>query len=57
MSTMATHAQEPGSPEPIGNVDDEHDAFVRAKVLRGLEQSRDRTAMIPIEQVWRDLTR
>ena len=30
-------------------------AWKRAKVERGLAQSRDRTAMIPIEQVWREL--
>ena len=35
--------------------DREYDAYVRAKVLLGLEQSRDRAAMIPIEQIWRDL--
>jgi hypothetical protein len=27
----------------------------RAKIERGLAQSRDRTAMISVEQVWRDL--
>lgn len=27
----------------------------RAKVEKGLAQSRDRSAMIPVEQVWRDL--
>lgn len=52
---MAMHAQERGGPEPDGMADEGHDAFVRAKVRRGLEQSRDRAAMIPIEQVWRDL--
>lgn len=33
-----------------------HDAWVRAKVAEGLEQSCDRSAMIPIERVLRDLT-
>ncbi len=27
----------------------------RAKIERGLEQARARSAMIPVEQVWRDL--
>ncbi|MEG3088064.1 hypothetical protein [Sphingomonas sp. PB4P5] len=30
-------------------------AWQRAKIERGLAQSRDRAAMIPVEQVWRDL--
>jgi hypothetical protein len=30
-------------------------AWKRAKVERGLKQSEDRDAMIPVEQVWRDL--
>jgi len=30
-------------------------AWERAKIERGLAQSRDRTTMIPVEQVWRDL--
>ena len=54
---MATRAPEQHGPEPDATVDDGHDAFVRAKVLRALEQSRDRDAMIPIEQAWRDLKR
>ena len=31
-------------------------AWKRAKVERGLAQSRDRAAMIPIEQAWRVLS-
>lgn len=31
-------------------------AWKRAKVERGLAQSRDRAAMIPIEQAWRALS-
>ena len=55
---MATRAQDQSEPDPAGGgVDPDHDAYVRAKVQRGLEQSRDRSAMIPIEQVWRDLSR
>ena len=51
---MATRAQEWNEPEGEA-IDAEHDAFVRAKVLKALEQSRDRAAMIPLEQAWRDL--
>lgn len=32
-----------------------YDALKRAKIERGLEQSRDRSAMISVEQLWRDL--
>ncbi|WP_153810791.1 hypothetical protein [Sphingomonas sp. RIT328] len=31
-------------------------AWKRAKIERGLDQSRDRGAMIPVDQIWRDLT-
>ncbi len=34
----------------------EYEAWKRAKIEHGLEQSRDRVTMIPIEQVWRELT-
>ncbi len=45
--------------DPGGGPANEQDyvAYKRAKIERGLEQSRDRSAMIPIEQVWRDLSR
>lgn len=60
-STMATRAEQQEDPEQGGmakdGAEDKHDAFVRAKVRRGLEQSRDRSVMIPIDQVWRDLQR
>ena len=40
-----------------GDVTDRgHDAWLRAKVERGLAESRDRAAMIPVEQVLRDLS-
>lgn len=55
--TMATRAEQQEDPEQGGMAEDGHDAFVRAKVRRGLEQSRDRSVMIPIDQVWRDLQR
>jgi hypothetical protein len=32
-----------------------YDAWMRAKVERGLAQAQDREAMIPVEQVLRDL--
>jgi hypothetical protein len=32
-----------------------YDAWKRAKVERGLAQAQDRSAMIPVEQVLRDL--
>lgn len=32
-----------------------YDAWKRSKVERGLVQARDRSAMIPVEQVLRDL--
>lgn len=57
MSTMATRAEDWNEPHPEPSAEPGHDAFVRAKVLKGLEQSRDRATMIPLEQVWRDLTR
>ncbi len=33
-----------------------YDAWKRAKIVRGLEQSRNRSAMIPVDQVLRNLT-
>lgn len=42
--------------EPSGNaVEAGYDAWKRAKIENGLLESRDRAAMIPVEQVWRDL--
>ncbi|WP_161989088.1 hypothetical protein [Sphingomonas glacialis] len=38
-----------------GPYDPGYAAWERAKIERGLAQSRDRAAMIPVEQVWRDL--
>ncbi len=37
-------------------VERSYDAWKRAKIERGLVQARDRSAMIPIEQVLRDLS-
>lgn len=53
---MATRAKDGERPDAEAVADPAHDAFLRAKVRKGLEQSRDRAAMIPIEQAWRDLT-
>lgn len=39
-----------------GAVERGHDAWVREKVAKGLAQSRDRAAMIPLERVLRDLS-
>ncbi|NJR78120.1 hypothetical protein [Sphingomonas corticis] len=36
--------------------DQDLDAFVREKLARGREQSRDRSTMIPIERVLSDLS-
>jgi len=33
-----------------------HDAWLRAKVERGLAESRDRSVMIPVDQVLRNLS-
>ena len=54
---MATQSDAQDKVEAVGSAEAEYDAFFRAKVRIGLEQSRDRSKMIPIEQVWRDLTR
>lgn len=56
VSPMATRPQD--KPDASSGASDEakHDAFVRAKVRRGLAESRNRAAMIPLEQAWRDLT-
>ena len=41
--------------EEAGAVERGHAAWQRAKIERGLAESKDRAAMIPVEQVWRDL--
>lgn len=41
--------------EVDGPVERGYDAWKRAKVERGLSQAQDRGAMIPVEQVLRDL--
>lgn len=37
--------------DALGPLEDGYDAWKRAKIERGLAQSRDRSAMIPVEQV------
>jgi hypothetical protein len=32
-----------------------YEEWKRQKILKGLEQSKDRSKMIPAEQVWREL--
>lgn len=51
---MATRIKEQDEPRPGEVADPGHDAWVCAKVEKALAQSRDRTKIIPIEQVWRD---
>lgn len=57
----ATQRMKPGAipaekvSEQEGPSDPGYAAWERAKIERGLAQSRDRAAMIPVEQVWRDL--
>jgi hypothetical protein len=41
--------------EQAGAAEPGYAAWERAKIERGVAQSRDRAAMIPVEQVWRDL--
>jgi hypothetical protein len=41
--------------EQDGAADTGYAAWERAKIERGLAQSRDRATMIPIEQAWRHL--
>ncbi len=51
MATRADH-ETPGDGEAIGLG---YAEWKHAKIERGLEQAQDRSAMIPVEQVWRDL--
>jgi len=39
-----------------GDTERGYEAWKRAKVERGLAQSRDREAMIPVDRLWRDLS-
>jgi hypothetical protein len=54
---MATKASPPA--HKIADTDEPaergHAAWARMKIERGLEQSKDRTSLIPAEKVWRDL--
>ncbi len=54
---MATHVDEFEKLEADrGTVDHGYESWKRAKVERGLRQAQDRSSMIPVEQVLRDLT-
>ncbi len=50
---MATHAE----PERLADEAPDHDysTWKQAKIERGLEQSYDRSCMIPVERLWIDL--
>lgn len=39
-----------------GSPERSYDAWKRAKIERGLAQSRDHSAMIPVERILRDLS-
>lgn len=54
---MTTKSEEPDKINAAEQAEADHDAYIRAKVRIGLEQSRDRSKMIPLEQVWRNLAR
>ena len=41
--------------DSIDQPDAEHDIWLRAKIERAIEQSRDASSMIDAEQIWRDL--
>lgn len=54
---MATHADESEKLEADrGAVDHGYESWKRAKIELGLRQAQDRSSMIPVEQVVRDLT-
>lgn len=42
-------------PGEVENPDPDYQAWKERKILRALEQSKDRSAMIPAEEVWKDL--
>ena len=53
MNYAASHRETSDTGEDT--VEPGYDEWKRAKIERGLAESRDRSAMIPVEQVWRDL--
>ena len=54
---MAAHVDEFEKLEADrGTVDHGYESWKRAKIGRGLRQAQDRSSMIPVEQVLRDLT-
>ncbi len=55
--SMATHVDEFEKLEADhGAVDHGYESWKRAKIERGLRQAQDRSSMISVEQVLRDLT-
>ncbi|RZL28128.1 MAG: hypothetical protein EOP64_05460 [Sphingomonas sp.] len=53
---MATHVDEFEKLEADrGTVEHGYESWKRAKIERGLRQAQDRSSMIPVEQVVRDL--
>jgi hypothetical protein len=55
--SMATHVDEFEKLEADhGTVEHGYESWKRAKIERGLRQAQDRSSMIPVEQVLRDLT-
>lgn len=52
---MATQADDEKLTGCKGAATHSYAAWKRAKIERGLAESRDRDAMIPVEQIWRDL--
>ncbi len=54
-NSVATRADHE-TPDDGKTMEPGYAAWKRAKVKRGLEQSRDRSAMIPVEQVLRNLS-
>ncbi len=52
---MATRSDDDRMTESGGTTARGYAGWKRAKIEAGLAQSRDRAAMIPVEQIWRDL--
>lgn len=53
MNSAASHRETAEAGEDP--VEPGYAAWKRDKIERGLAESRDRSVMIPVEQVWRDL--
>jgi len=53
MNSAASHRETAEASEDLAEPG--YAAWKRARIERGLAESRDRSVMIPVEQVWRDL--